>query len=107
VIDEVKVGSWLHRQFSTWNQLAPGQRDLLARLRLTPNATALPPARRMSPPPRRSGPAAQILHLFVEHWNRPPGAREWVEVDGERVMIGPWLCKTRAKRRRSTHLGTR
>jgi hypothetical protein len=41
---------------------------------------------------------AQILRLFVEHWNRPPGAREWIDVDGERIMIGPWLCKARTRR---------
>ncbi|MEU9602043.1 Helicase associated domain protein [Streptomyces sp. NPDC048109] len=103
VIDEVKIGSWLHRQFSTWNQLAPGQRDLLARLQLTPTALPLTATRPMNPPapkrPRRSfEQTAQILRLFVERWNRPPGAREWVEVDGERIMIGPWLCKARAKR---------
>jgi hypothetical protein len=42
VIDEVKAGGWLYRQFSAWKQ--------------------------------------------------------WVELDGERIMIGPWLCKTRSKR---------
>ncbi|MFG2948369.1 hypothetical protein [Streptomyces adustus] len=41
---------------------------------------------------------AQILRLFVEHWNRPPGAREWIDIDGERVMIGPRLCKARTRR---------
>ena len=52
-----------------------------------------PPTKR----PRRSfEKTAQILRLFVERWSRPPGAREWVDVDGERIMIGPWLCKARA-----------
>ncbi|BBC29529.1 hypothetical protein SGFS_008230 [Streptomyces graminofaciens] len=41
---------------------------------------------------------AQILRVFVEHCNRPPGAREWGEADGERVMIGPWLCEARSQR---------
>lgn len=47
---------------------------------------------------RRSfGQSAQILRLFLERWNRPPGAREWVEIDGERIMIGPWLCEARTR----------
>lgn len=41
---------------------------------------------------------AEILRLFVERWERTPGAREWIEVDGERAMIGPWLAKARTKR---------
>ncbi|GGL95683.1 hypothetical protein GCM10010129_44500 [Streptomyces fumigatiscleroticus] len=40
---------------------------------------------------------ALILGLFLERWGRTPGAREWIEVDGERVMIGPWLAKARTK----------
>ncbi|MGW6456812.1 Helicase associated domain protein [Streptomyces sp. NPDC055078] len=102
VIDEVKVGGWLHRQLSAWDRLVPAQQALLARLQLTP-ATPLPPARPTGPPAakrrRRSFEQnAQILRFFVEHWNRPPGAREWIEIDGERIMIGPWLCKTRSRR---------
>ncbi|MFE9374810.1 Helicase associated domain protein [Streptomyces sp. NPDC006711] len=105
VIDDVKMGSWLHRQLSIWDRLAPAQRDLLTRLQLTP-ATPLPPVKRASPPAakriRRSFEQnAQLLRLFVEHWNRPPGAREWIDVDEERIMIGPWLCKART--RRNTH----
>ncbi|MEU4110878.1 Helicase associated domain protein [Streptomyces sp. NPDC027717] len=102
VIDEVKVGGWLHRQLSTWNRLAPAQRDLLTRLQLTP-ATPLPSAQRTTSPPaarrtRRSfEQTAQILQLFVEHRGRPPAAREWIDVDGERIMIGPWLCKARTR----------
>ncbi|GAA0683989.1 DEAD/DEAH box helicase [Streptomyces thermocarboxydus] len=102
VIDEVKAGSWLHRQLSTWDRLAPAQQALLTRLQLTP-ANPLTPARPASLPTakrrRRSFEQnAQILQLFVEHWNRPPGAREWIEIDGERIMIGPWLCKARTRR---------
>lgn len=102
VIDGVKVGRWLHRQFSTWKQLTPGQRDLLGHLQLTPAAVPLPPTRQTNRPTvkrrhRSFEQTAQVLRLFVERWNRPPGAREWVEVDGERIMIGPWLCKTRTK----------
>lgn len=36
-----------------------------------------------------------LLRAFVERHGRPPGAWEWIEVDGERVVIGPCLCKTR------------
>ncbi|MGQ4334235.1 Helicase associated domain protein [Streptomyces hayashii] len=101
VIDDVKVGSWLHRQLSTWDRLAPTQHALLTRLRLTP-ATPLPPAKPTGPATKRTRRSfernAQILRLFVEHWDRPPGAREWIDVDGERIMIGPWLCKARTRR---------
>jgi len=31
VIDDVKMGSWLHRQLSTWDRLAPAQRAALQR----------------------------------------------------------------------------
>ncbi|MCX4681295.1 hypothetical protein OG413_39555 [Streptomyces sp. NBC_01433] len=41
---------------------------------------------------------AELLRLFVERRGRPPRAREWMEADGERVMIGPWLCKVRTRR---------
>ncbi|MGW0086570.1 hypothetical protein [Streptomyces sp. NPDC003393] len=91
VIDEVKVGSWLHRQLTAWDRLAPSQRALLTRLQLPPAE----PTKRV----RRSFEQnAQILRLFVEHRHRPPGAREWIDVDGERIMIGPWLCKARTRR---------
>ncbi|MEV5567827.1 Helicase associated domain protein [Streptomyces sp. NPDC052196] len=42
---------------------------------------------------------------FVQRWGRPANARESMEVDGERIMIGPWLCKVRTKqnRRQLTH----
>ncbi|MGX4695047.1 hypothetical protein [Streptomyces sp. JNUCC 63] len=50
-------------------------------------------------PRRRSfAQTAEILALFVERWQRTPGAREGIEVDGEHVMIGPWLAKARTKR---------
>ena len=42
---------------------------------------------------------AAILSLFVQRERRFPGARDWVTVDGERVMIGPWLAKTHSKHR--------
>lgn len=101
VIDGVKAGGWLHRQFTTWTRLDDGQRTLLIHLGLTPDQVPLP-ARKMSATPgartRRSfHQTAELLRLFVERWGRPPGAREWMEVDGERVMIGPWLCKMRTK----------
>ena len=101
VIHGVKAGSWLHRQFTAWDQLAPGQRDLLTRLDLTPNR--IPMDRQdgtgaaANPRRRTFAQTAHILGLFLERWGRTPGAREWIEVDGERVMIGPWLAKARTK----------
>jgi len=94
VIGTVKAGSWLHRQFTTWTQLAPGQRDLLTSIGLTPDQASPGTG---APKRRTFAQTAQILSLFVERWGRTPGAREWIEVDGERVMIGPWLAKTRTK----------
>ncbi|MFD6424757.1 Helicase associated domain protein [Streptomyces sp. NPDC060198] len=100
VIHGVKAGSWLHRQFTTWDRLDPGRRDLLARIGLTPDqkGTKGEPG---TPTPRRRtfAQTAEILQLFVERWGRTPGAREWIEVDGERVMIGPWLAKASTKRK--------
>ncbi|RLU80189.1 helicase [Streptomyces griseocarneus] len=104
VIDGVKAGSWLHRQFTTWTQLDPGQRTLLTHLGLTPDQVPLParktPSASAGPRHRRSfNQTAVLLRAFVERQGRPPGAREWIEADGERVMIGPWLCKVRTRHR--------
>ncbi|MFF3732960.1 hypothetical protein ACFYXM_22235 [Streptomyces sp. NPDC002476] len=104
MIDGVKAGSWLHRQFTTWHELNSGQRDLLTSLGLTADQV---PLRRTPRTPVTSGTrkrrffeqTALLLRAFVERHGRPPGAREWIEVDGERVMIGPWLCKTRTKQK--------
>ncbi|MFD7225487.1 Helicase associated domain protein [Streptomyces sp. NPDC059892] len=102
MVGGVKAGSWLHRQFTTWSQLDPGQHDLLAHLGLTPNQVPLP-APKSTPStasPRRHRSFKQhalLLRAFVERHGRPPGAREWIEADGERVMIGPWLSKMRTK----------
>ncbi|WWQ61914.1 Helicase associated domain protein [Streptomyces sp. Q6] len=101
-IDGVKAGGWLHRQFTTWSQLADGQRDLLTDLGLTPDQVPLP-VRSTSATPSTRGrrrsfrQTAELLRLFVERWGRPPNAREGMEIDGEHVMIGPWLCKVRTK----------
>ncbi|MEU5431327.1 Helicase associated domain protein [Streptomyces olivoreticuli] len=103
VIDGVKAGAWLHRQFTTWPQLDPGQRTLLTSLGLTPDHIPLPTQKKTPPTPagprhRRSFEQnATLLRAFVERHGRPPGAREWLEADGERVMIGPWLCKARTR----------
>ncbi|MFH9396360.1 hypothetical protein [Streptomyces sp. NPDC017556] len=104
MVGGVKAGSWLHRQFTTWTQLDPGQRDLLAHLGLTPDQIQLPAPKIAIPSigPRRRRSFEQhttLLRAFVERHGRPPGAREWIEADGERVMIGPWLSKTRTKHR--------
>ncbi|MGW3036546.1 Helicase associated domain protein [Streptomyces sp. NPDC001178] len=96
VIGETKAGSWLHRQLTTWEQLEPGQRDLLTRIGLTRGQIGLDHPRTTTG--RRSfAQTVQILALFLQRWQRTPGAREWIEVDGERVMIGPWLAKARTK----------
>lgn len=104
VIDGVKAGTWLHRQLTTWSTLDDGQRHLLARLGLTPNHITLTTTKTTTPATpstprtrkRRSfEQTATLLRAFVERHGRPPGAREKIDVDGERVMIGPWLCKTR------------
>ncbi|MEU6394719.1 Helicase associated domain protein [Streptomyces sp. NPDC046939] len=104
VIDGAKAGGWLHRQFTAWNQLAQQQRDFLTRLGLTPDRIPLPahkPTLNASQPRRRTRRTFEqtttLLRAFVERHGRPPGAREWIEVDDERIMIGPWLCKTRTK----------
>ncbi|MFF2653954.1 Helicase associated domain protein [Streptomyces sp. NPDC058045] len=107
VIDGVKAGTWLHRQLTTWNTLAGGQRHLLTHLNLTPNHITLTtkkkeittaPATPSTPKSRKRRSferTASLLRAFIERHGRLPGAREGIEADGERVMIGPWLCKTR------------
>ncbi|MEU2249768.1 Helicase associated domain protein [Streptomyces sp. NPDC019224] len=105
VIDGVKAGAWLHRQLTTWNTLNPGQRHLLAHLGLTPEHITLTTKKTTTAPATPNAPqtrkrrsfeqTATLLRAFVERHDRLPGAREGIEVDGERVMIGPWLCKVR------------
>lgn len=104
VIDGVKVGTWLQRQLTNWRTLNDGQRHLLARLGLTPDHITLStkkttvPATLSAPQTRKRRSfeqTATLLRAFMERHGRPPGAREGIEVDGERVMIGPWLCKIR------------
>ncbi|MBD0742922.1 DEAD/DEAH box helicase [Streptomyces sp. CBMA152] len=106
VIDGVKAGAWLQRQLTTWNTLDDDQRHLLARIGLTPDHITLTTTKKTTTAPatfstaqtrkRRSfEQTATLLRAFIERHGRPPGAREGIEVDGERVMIGPWLCKIR------------
>lgn len=104
VVNGVKVGSWLHRQLTTWNKLSDGQRDRLTHLGLTLDQISLPVHKTTSDEARPSGRTRRtfeqmttLLRAFMERHGRVPGAREWIEVDGQRVMIGPWLCKTRTK----------
>lgn len=97
VIGDIKAGSWLHRQFSAWTDLAPGQRELLTALHLTPGAAGTPGEARTA---RRSfARTAEILKLFVQREGHLPASRDWATVDGKRVMIGPWLAKTRTRKR--------
>ncbi|MFF3396179.1 Helicase associated domain protein [Streptomyces sp. NPDC002669] len=108
VIDGMKAGTWLHRQLTTWNTLDDGQRHLLARLGLTPDHVTLTTKKTTTPATpstlktrkRRSfEQTATLLRAFIERHGRLPGAREGIEVDGERIMIGPWLCKIRTSQR--------
>ncbi|MFS8202603.1 Helicase associated domain protein [Streptomyces sp. CWNU-52B] len=102
LVHGVKAGAWLHRQLTIWPQLEDGQRDLLTRIGLTPDRIRLNAQHAADGPPvprrRTFAQTAKILQLFVERWGRTPGAREWIDVDGDRVMIGPWLAKARTKR---------
>lgn len=109
VIGHVKIGTWLQRQLTTWSTLDDGQHHLLARLGLTPNRITLTAKKPTTVPATPSTPetrkrrsfeeTATLLRAFVERHGRPPGAREGIEVDGERVMIGPWLCKIRTSQK--------
>jgi superfamily II DNA or RNA helicase len=93
----VKVGSWLRRQFSTWDTLDSGQQRLLAAVGLTPEGHGL--AGRSRPARRTFTQTVQILELFLHREHRAPTAREEITVDGETVKIGPWLAKTRTRQR--------
>ncbi|MFI0193059.1 hypothetical protein ACH4PW_36775 [Streptomyces sp. NPDC017082] len=73
-IGGVKIGSWLHRQLTTWHSLADGQQQLMAALGLTPEANPLAPARRARRTARRKaagqrGPGAG----GARSWRRPAG----------------------------------
>ncbi|WP_416962312.1 Helicase associated domain protein [Streptomyces sp. Agncl-13] len=96
VAGTVKIGSWLNRQLTRWQTLAPGQQDLLTRIGLTPDIHPLTAARR---PRRTFAQTVQILEVFLHRERRAPTAREEITVDGEHVKIGPWLAKTRTKHR--------
>ncbi|WP_333774454.1 DEAD/DEAH box helicase [Streptomyces sp. IBSBF 3136] len=92
----VKIGSWLHRQLTTWPTLAPGQQQLMTALGLTLEANPLVPARRAR---RTFEETVQLLELFLHREGRIPAARESIRVDGESVRIGAWLAKARTKHR--------
>ncbi|MFD9567071.1 Helicase associated domain protein [Streptomyces sp. NPDC059994] len=101
VVGGVKIGGWLLRQHTAWDTLDAGQRELLTRLGATPDhsprTTRQPPTQTGTRRRRTFTQNAELLRAFVERYGRLPGAREGIEVDGERVMIGPWWCKTRMK----------
>ncbi|MFE7902366.1 Helicase associated domain protein [Streptomyces sp. NPDC057424] len=92
----VKIGSWLHRQFTTWPALHPGQQHLMTALGLTPDTNPLAPARRIR---RTFEQTVQLLELFLHREGRAPTARETIRVDGDTVKIGAWLAKARTKHR--------
>ncbi|MFJ6730537.1 Helicase associated domain protein [Streptomyces sp. NPDC091281] len=92
----VNIGSWLHRQLTTWPTLRPGQQQLMTSLGLTPENNPLTPARRTR---RTFEQTAQLLELFLHREGRAPTAREAIRVDDETVKIGAWLAKARTKHR--------
>ncbi|GCB53520.1 DEAD/DEAH box helicase [Streptomyces sp. NL15-2K] len=92
----VKIGSWLHRQLTTWLALHPGQQHLMTALGLTPDTNPLAPARRTR---RTFEQTVQLLELFLHREGRAPTARETIRVDGDTVKIGAWLAKARTKHR--------
>ncbi|MER6415689.1 helicase associated domain-containing protein [Streptomyces humidus] len=92
----VKIGSWPHRQFTTWPALHPGQQQLMTSLGLTPESNPLAPAR---PARRTFEQIVQLLELFLHREGRAPAARETIRVDGDTVKIGAWLAKARTKHR--------
>ncbi|WP_318219236.1 DEAD/DEAH box helicase [Streptomyces sp. SCL15-6] len=92
----VKIGSWLHRQLTTWQALASGQQQMMTALGLTPDTNPLTPARRAR---RTFEETVQLLELFLHREGRAPSARETIRVDGDTVKIGAWLAKTRTKHR--------
>ncbi|MEU9523298.1 Helicase associated domain protein [Streptomyces sp. NPDC048224] len=92
----VKIGSWLHRQLSSWPSLSPDQQQLLTVVGLTPETSPLGPARRTR---RTFEQTLQLLELFLHREGRAPTSREPVRLDGEGVNLGPWLAKTRTKHR--------
>ncbi|MFG2684136.1 Helicase associated domain protein [Streptomyces sp. NPDC048392] len=92
----VKIGSWLHRQLSSWPSLAPDQQQLMTALGLTPDTNPLAPARRTR---RTFEQTLQLLELFLHREGRAPTSREPIRVDGETVHLGAWVAKTRTKHR--------
>ncbi|GAA4339576.1 hypothetical protein GCM10023086_74670 [Streptomyces venetus] len=92
----VKIGSWLHRQLTTWRALQPGQQQLMGALGMTPESNPLTRARRAR---RTFEQNVQFLELFLHREGRAPAAREEIRVDGDTVRIGAWLAKPRSKHR--------
>jgi superfamily II DNA or RNA helicase len=106
LLGPVKIGSWLHRQFTTWQTLHPGQQRLLAAVGLRPETNPLAPVRRTR---RTFEQTVQLLELFLHREGRVPTAREEIIVDGDTVRLGLWFAKTRTKQRagelRADHQG--
>ncbi|USQ85959.1 hypothetical protein NFX46_20880 [Streptomyces phaeoluteigriseus] len=67
----MKIGSWLHRQLTTWLALHPGQQQMMTALGLTPDTNPLTPARRAR---RTFEETVQLLELFL-HRTAVPAAR--------------------------------
>ncbi|MEU7429137.1 helicase associated domain-containing protein [Streptomyces sp. NPDC040750] len=96
VLAGVKIGSWLHRQLTTWQALTDGQQQLMTARGLTPETNPLAPARRTR---RTFEETVQLLELFLHREGRAPAARETIRVDGDTVKLGAWLAKARTKHR--------
>ncbi|MFE2828593.1 Helicase associated domain protein [Streptomyces sp. NPDC059271] len=94
-VNAVKIGGWLHRQLTDFNRLEPGQQELLTRLGFTADRAL--PTGGTKPRRRTFEQTLLILRMFLDRWQRPPGARESIDVDGEHVMIGPWYTKNRSR----------
>ncbi|CAM5343215.1 helicase associated domain-containing protein [Streptomyces griseomycini] len=93
----VKIGSWLHRQLTTWPRLHPGQQRLMTALGLTPATQTLAPAGHRAR--RTFEQTVQLLELFLHREGRSPAARETMRVDGDTVRIGAWLARARTRHR--------
>ncbi|PKV82579.1 helicase associated domain-containing protein [Streptomyces sp. TLI_146] len=102
LLDGVKAGSWLHRQFTTWNDLDPGQRDLLTHLGLTPDRV---PLRRSASPPllrTQRGAAAGLRGAERPSARRPGVDRGGRRTDHDRPMV---VQNPHEARRRAAHRG--
>ncbi|WP_246890322.1 hypothetical protein [Streptomyces scabiei] len=91
----MKIGSWLHRQLTTWAALHPGQQHLLTTLGLTPDTNPLTPAAAPAAPSNRP---SSSLDSSSTAKARPHSPRDHPRRRRHR-QIGAWLAKARTKHR--------